>query len=360
LSERPIRVLHCPTNTGSHPSGLARAERSLGLESVTASFSSNKMVTEADISVSLSGSPLTAELRRLRFFAANRKRFDIFHFNYGRSLFYYPKALGLLDFWDLPLLKRAGKKIVVTYQGCDARQKEYCVKNFDVSMCAEPGCYGGMCTPAEERHRRRRVNRMLKYADHVFALNPDLLHVLPGAEFMPYASVDLSEWQPLPHEPRSSVKVVHAPTNPEAKGTRHVREAMKRLAAELPAVEYVEVHDVPHHEMKQLLESADLVVDQMLAGWYGGLAVEAMSLGRPVVCYLREDDLQFIPAEMRHELPTIRAQPGTLYDVLRAKLREDRDELVRIGRRSRAYVERWHDPITLAKRTKNVYESLLG
>jgi glycosyltransferase involved in cell wall biosynthesis len=358
LSECPIRVLHCPTNTGSHPVGLARAEQSLGLESVTASFSARPIVSGVDVSVSLSDFPPIAELQRLCFFAANYRRFDVFHFNYGRSMFYYPRALGFLDFWDLPFLKRAGKKIVVTYQGCDARQKDYCTEHFDVSMCAEPGCYGGLCTPGEERRRRRRVKRMLKYADHVFALNPDLLHVLPGAEFMPYASVDPSEWQPAPPRPHDRLKVLHAPTNPEAKGTRHVRAAMERITKEMPSVDYVEIRDVPYEQMKPLYEAADLVIDQLLAGWYGGLAVEAMSLGKPVVCYIRNGDLGFIPAEMASDLPVICARPDNLYEVLRESL-SNVPRLSDTGLKSRKFAEKWHDPIKLAERAKEVYESLI-
>src|SRR5690242_3548815 len=35
---RPLRVLHCPTDVGGHPSGLARAERELGLDSHVVAF----------------------------------------------------------------------------------------------------------------------------------------------------------------------------------------------------------------------------------------------------------------------------------------------------------------------------------
>src|SRR6058998_2007963 len=48
-----------------------------------------------------------------------------------------------------------------------------------------------------------------------------------------------------------------------------------------------------------LSETADLLVDQLLTGWYGAVAVEMMALGKPVVCYLREDDLKFIDSRMR-------------------------------------------------------------
>jgi hypothetical protein len=59
---------------------------------------------------------------------------------------------------------------------------------------------------------------------------------------------------------------------------------------------------------RRIYEKADLLVDQLLAGWYGGVAVEFMALGKPVVCYLRESDLRFLPEAMRRQIPIIRAE----------------------------------------------------
>jgi hypothetical protein len=41
----------------------------------------------------------------------------------------------------------------------------------------------------------------------------------------------------------------------------------------------------------------------LFAGWYGGLAVELMALGKPVLAYIREEDLSFVDPQMRYELP---------------------------------------------------------
>jgi len=50
----------------------------------------------------------------------------------------------------------------------------------------EPGYY----TPASDARKRWRIAQFATYADRIYALNPDLLHVLPAqAEFLPYANV---------------------------------------------------------------------------------------------------------------------------------------------------------------------------
>ena len=61
---------------------------------------------------------------------------------------------------------------------------------------------------------------------------------------------------------------------------------------------------------------------------------------------------------MRAELPIIRATTETIYDVLREWLTERRDELPEVGRRGRAYIERWHDPLKIAAELKGVYEEI--
>jgi glycosyltransferase involved in cell wall biosynthesis len=109
-----------------------------------------------------------------------------------------------------------------------------------------------------------------------------------------------------------------------------------------------------------MYEQADLVIDQLLVGWYGGMAVEAMALGKPVISYIREGDLRFIPPAMSSQLPIIRATPSTLYDVLSEWLTVRRQELSRVGSRSRAYVERWHDPLWIANRLKREYETIVA
>jgi glycosyltransferase involved in cell wall biosynthesis len=120
------------------------------------------------------------------------------------------------------------------------------------------------------------------------------------------------------------------------------------------------VEGLPRVQARKYYEQADLVVDQVLVGWYGGLAVEAMALGKPVVAFIREDDLGFAPEAMRHDLPIISASPDTLAATLREWLTVRRAELVELGRRSRAFVERWHDPERIAERLKRDYEAILA
>jgi glycosyltransferase involved in cell wall biosynthesis len=131
--------------------------------------------------------------------------------------------------------------------------------------------------------------------------------------------------------------------------------ATDRLRREGIKIELALVENMQREQARAVYESADLVVDQLLAGWYGGLAVEAMALGKPVVSYIRDADLAFIPEAMRAQLPLINADPRTIYDVLRRLATSERATLPEHGRRGRAYVERWHDPYKIAAQTIEDY-----
>jgi glycosyltransferase involved in cell wall biosynthesis len=342
--------LHVPTAVGGHPGGLARAERELGLASVAVSLAPPAFGHAVDEVLERAGdSTLHRFARRGGLMLRALRAFDVVHFNYGRTLLPYPAephgltgvAGRMLALRDLPVLRAAGKRVVVTFQGDDARLASVGGDLIE----AVPEHY----TPALDAARRRTIEAFSRYAHAIFFLNPDLGGVLPArATFLPYASVDPREW-PLQAEVMSSPPlVVHAPSDPRVKGTAHVIAAVERLRAEGVALRFELVEGLPVAAAESVYRRAAIVVDQMLAGWYGGLAVEAMALGKPVVCAVREDALSYVPADLAASLPVVRATPATLADVLRRLLHSPEQRLA-AALAGRAFVERWHDPCAVAR-----------
>lgn len=360
---------------GGNPQGLARAERALGLASRAVAFESTFMQYPCDeiLFENIHGF-FPTERRRWRFLHHALRDFDVIHFNFGQSIAptlnpdWQPAMLRwrlvrlyqrLCEQRDLPFLKWAGKGIIVTYQGDDARQGDHCRAHFSRSPAHEPD--SSYYSAASDEHKRRRIARFARYADRIFALNPDLLHVLPQrAEFLPYAHIDLEDWQVIAPRPSAIPTIAHAPTNRSVKGTRYLLDAVARLQAEKIPFHFKLVEGLSNRWARAVYEACDLLVDQLLVGWYGGLAVECMALGKPVVCYIRETDLQFIPAAMRQKLPIIPATPETIYEVLKNWLTVRKHELPELGLRSRKYVEEWHSPSQVAVRLRSVYEEIMS
>jgi glycosyltransferase involved in cell wall biosynthesis len=122
-------------------------------------------------------------------------------------------------------------------------------------------------------------------------------------------------------------------------------------------IETVVVEDVPNDQAIQMIREAHLVVDQVLVGWYGGIAVEAMRMGRPVAVFIREEDLTFIPERMKVELrdSIINITPDSMEATLEQYI-DDPSLLVEKSKAALDYVHRWHDPEYVAGITKAVYE----
>lgn len=349
-----FRVLHVPDSVGGNPPGLAQAERRLGVDSVSVVLRESPFGYRADrVLATAETGRARFEVQRWRLLLQALREYDVVHFNFGRTL--VPPRLAQID---LPLLRRAGKAIFVTFQGDDARRGDVARRRGGLSLPVQlPHRY----TTQSDREKERRIARFDRYADGIYFLNPDLAHSLPRrATFMPYAHVDVAGRESPPrHDLRRRRVVLHAPSDREVKGTAHVVEAVRRLADEGVDVELLLVEGLPQAEARALYERADIVVDQLFAGWYGGFAVEAMALGIPTVSYIRGDDLDAIPAEMRAELPVLGAIPATLTDVLRSWLTENVSELGALGARSRAYVEKWHDPAAIAARLVDDYRAAI-
>ena len=350
----PIRVLHAPALVGGNSARLACAERKLGLASHCISFYANPFGYPVDEQlVTPAQGRIPFELQRWRLLWRAWREFDVVHFNFGQTLF--PSRFPA----DLPLLKAAGKAVFMTYQGDDARQGDYCREHFEITFAIRVP--EGYYSAASDAAKRQRIARIAGKADCIYALNPDLLHVLPPqARFLPYANVDIEDYVPVAGRGSQTLLVAHAPSHRDVKGTDLIVGAVTRLRTEGHPVELMLVEGVSNEQARRLYSQADICVDQLYAGWYGGVAVEMMALGKPVVCYLREGDLHFLPAGMRAELPIVQARPDTILEVLRDCARGPRERLRALGARSRAYVERWHDPLEVAAQLKRDYERALG
>jgi hypothetical protein len=369
-----MRVLHLPSSVGGNPWGLAQGERALGLDSSVLVAGRNWPNYPADIDLHLERIP-TLPAKWARLFAAFwgiRGQYDILHFNFGHSLLSFPSRLKerlpaflrYADQLDLPLYP-AKARLFVTYHGCDARQKYPTVRRTKFAPCHDRNCYGGRCDSGRlDEYKRHSIGRMARYVEHMWALNPDLLYFLPlgQSSFLPYT---VSDWLDLPlHPPRLGrpLRIAHAPTNREAKGSGLILTALETIANAHPGlVEIQLVENAPHDQALKTLAEADLVIDQILVGWYGGVAVEAMKMGKPVIARIAAEDLHLIPKQMAQDVrqTIIQADPDTIYEAL-LRCTQDGDLLRARSSASLEYVHRWHDPVKVAAQVKEAYETALA
>lgn len=319
-----MRILHFPSNTGNHPRGVMKAERDLGHDSELVLVTPNRFYPEIDSLAAADAPTWRRWLERLRFARKAVNDYDAFHFNKGET--FLPGSLPFA--FDLWWLRRRGKTTSVTFQGSDARPHIQGAPKTN-----------GLPVKVTDWIKRVRIAQITRWADSTFCLNPDLLKHVPGSTFAPYLSVDLDKLQPSPKKPLDgrSLRVVHAPTNRKLKGTQAVIAAIE-IASQQCEIELDLVEGIPHDEVIERIRAADVAVDQLELGWYGGFAVECMALGTPVIAFLDPSQLAAVPPKLVEDLPILQASPNTLADTLVTC----RDALQESASRSRSFVETWH------------------
>jgi hypothetical protein len=352
-----MRVLHGPVNVGNQPWVLSRHERRLGARSDLVVTYGTWLKYPADRCLGEYGNRTRADIYRRCWFGLTAPlRYDVLHYYFGRSFMSFedysepPRGRYL----DLKLARRLGCKVFMTLQGCDIRLSEASRARNAITMCHEGHCAAvPVCRATLDAQRRHLLAEILPYCHRVFVLNPELAHDVPGAVFLPYTCLDVEATEPVWPATAGPITILHAPTDEGVKGSRFVVAAVERLQKRWP-IELLLVRGVPHAQAVQMYRRADLVIDQVLAGWYGAFAVEAMALGKPVGCYVRPADLGHVPPAMLAELPLLRLRPHTLEEDLEALLRRRR-EWPAWGRRARAFVLRWHNPRRIATAMLRAY-----
>lgn len=375
-----MRVVHLPTSVGGNPQGLSQSLRSLGLDSESWIFLQNYFEYASTRTIWKEGDGLLQrEWKRWGAILQVARQFDVIHFNYGSGwaapvpmfsaadktwkarLWRFVTSVYLhgLSLVELNLYRLHGRHMFVHYQGDDARQGDASRATFrhSIAQFVDPDYYSS----EGDALKRRMIRRMAKYCEQVYAVNPDLLHVLgTGARFVPYSHILLSDWTPVYTQTQDRpLRIGHAPSNRKVKGTEFILRALDELAAEGVAFELVLVEGLSHEAARCRYEQIDVLIDQVHAGWYGGLAVEAMALGKPVMAYIREEDLAFIPDGMRGDLPILRITLENLKRDLHRVITMPRQDLLDLAHRSRAFVERWHDPLRIAAEIRRDYELAL-
>ena len=302
-------ILHLGDIAGV-PQELSSAQRRMGFKSDAMAFQPHPFEYEIDI-FRPTRLPLPFKYAE-KMLSLSRVvgEYDVLHFHWS----------SLVPFgFDLPIWKRLGKKIILHRHGDDVRNK------------GEGWLYS-------------------RFADGTVVSTPDLLQWSPKASWLPNP-LDLRKYPfvGLP-EHAGAIRILHAPSMRSAKGTEQVIDAAQELKREGYEIDLMLVENMPHHKALQAYREADIVIDQLLIGWYGVFAVECMALGKPVCVYIRDDLKRYIEGE-----PLVNAGPSTLKQRL-IELIEDESLRREMGINGRRYVERVHDAdVVCGRMVREVY-----
>lgn len=267
-------------------------------------------------------------------------RHDVLHFQFGTTL---------CGFADAAWARVAGRPLMLMhYWGSDCRTPAVAARLFPAR--ARLLRQGG----TDDRPTRRRLRlagrlcaaalvsdlELAAYVEPHFAT----VYVLPTPVTVPRPT---AEAEPLDGD---GPVVLHAPSKAAIKGTREILAAAEAVASRRP-LRVRTVTGVSREQVLAEIARADIVVDQLNSETTGVFALEAMALGKPVLC---EYDPRWL-APFARGTPTVRVTPASVEEKLE-ELSLDAGLRARLGRAGAAFVRDVHDSDRVAELLEVVYD----
>lgn len=264
-------------------------------------------------------------------------------FKYKAFIFFSGDSL-LHNFKDFKYYRFFRKRTMMVFLGCDLQQPELTFKEgIPFSAChnclQEYKDFVG-CVPEQKIIRTKKVEKVIDHIVSHIAFS-DVLERNYINIIQPINPEDFPEF--TGHTENKIPVLLHAPSNYGYKGSKYLVEAIEKLKEEFE-FEFKLISNINLSTLYEEISKADLVIDQLIQGWYGMLPLEAMMFEKPVICYLRDDVVKSLPGEC----PVVNANPETIYSVLKTML-ENRSTWKDIGRKGREYVIKYHDAKSVAK-----------
>ena len=330
----------------------SRADRAAGYESFTVVFSSYRLAREGHFDYELGHwLPSWGKSLFLRYavFLWALWKFDIFQFFYTGRILYGT----VLEFWELQILHWAGKRVVVSPYGGDVwlpgRTRD--PNRWDEQYLLKERPYLG--TRWWQQKVERNVAYCARHADWTLATFPNNDYLRRCDTVFPHWAIDLDQWRFQELGPSEGpVRVVHAPNHRAIKGTEDLIQACDRLRERGYPVELVLVEGMKNDQAKAVYETADIIADQFVMGAFGNFALEAMALGKPVLCYLRSDICHYQP--YLKECPIVNTPPDQITANLE-KLIADPELRRHLGCAGRGFVEKYHSYAAIGTLFDGIY-----
>ena len=370
MHNKKRKIAYLPTTTAGHPLVLSDSVSKLGykvrvwkLENDIYGYRDNQAIFNSKNRF------LSRELKRFQALLQVAWWADVVHCTFGSSLagnsnitarvnsgFIKRLKFKLLTIYEITffnlemkIYKYLNKKLIVDYQGDDIRQ------NYEHSIAHVVDDF--YYTTNSDSNKNKKLSKFINYGFTIYALNPDLLHYLPSsARFIPYSNVALNSEKSAKDLPSKKPLVfVHAPSNRRVKGSENIIQVFSELKEEGYEVELKVVEGRKNSEALEVYSQSFMAIDQLNAGWYGGFAVECMAQGVPVISYIRDSDLKFLPIGMKDQMPIINACACTLRSQILQLINISKDDYKKLSQSSLDYVKAWHDPDVIAQEVAKNY-----
>lgn len=344
-----MKVLHLPHNIASQISISVRALRAAGLDARGLARKVSPIQDDSGIeTVAWFGrpKPVSRLFRGIRWrvkLARAMAWADILHWHWGDTTW-----RGI----DLAIAAGLRKPRLVEFWGDDLRDPR-------VASRDNPFLARMYELHPELANQRSRATQSMFWRRGFQALIPgyELADYLDPAFFSGYyqtrAGLMLEDYAPrFPDPLKLRPLLVHAPSNKSKKGTEALQDVLSQLRRSYE-FDFKLVHQMARPEALAVIAEGDIFLDQFTIGAEGLASHEAMALGKPVVCFIKNS----LRARYPPSLPIVVADQHGLAAAI-AGLLKDGPRRRELGIRGREYMEAFHDARKLALELIDIYRDL--
>lgn len=350
-----MKILHLPENIASIPSLTVHALNQLeGVVAKNITFGIHKYQSLSDDAIifppriSIKRNPIKWLYSKWKFRTELKKWIkwaDVLHYMWGPAL-----NNGL----DLKWARDKGKTIIIEWVGSEIRNPEILFKINP--YYSEVFKNGYEYKKLEKSNRKNKIQQLFYKAGASVCISAEISLYLNKKLFPEYhilnQRLNLKDFIPrYPSIENKRPLIIHSPSAKFAKGTNVISPIIEELKKEFD-FEFVLLHDMAREKVLEIMQRADIFLDQIICGGYGMACTEAMAFGKPVMCYIMPEVFE---AGLSEDFPVINTNPDNLKEQLiklitNPQLRHD------TGKKSRVYAEENFDSNKIALQLLSIYK----
>lgn len=259
---------------------------------------------------------------------------------------------------DLAYAKKLNKPVFIEWVGSDIRNPDF-LKS--INPYYKKAFANGYEYAAFESKKRSEANQKLFSKYHALPVLSPEMSLYINKEFFSeviqlYQRINLKDFVPqYPEINNRRPTIIHSPSAKITKGSNYIIPVIEELKKAYD-FDFIMLHDMSRLEVLERMQKADIFIDQIIIGSYGMAAMEAMSFGKPVMCYIMPEVFE---AGLPATCPIVNTNPDNLKEKL-VELITNPQLRHELGKKSRVFAEEHHDVDKAALHLSAIYKNALS
>ena len=317
-----MHILQSPINIVNIPYLISNEFRRLGIKSDTMElYKDIRQFNDCDYCIygtesDANGNFYINKIKLLLFTIKALFKYDVFIFHWRWTL--------LPNNWDIKMIQLLRKNFFIYHHGRDVET----IKDYYSEISYAKG-----------------AKKIFVSTPNLLSYTPKSSVVVPQAINVQYLNRFIKKNRLFNDGKNKAVIITHAITlesQSERKGSELIIKCIEKLKKIGYRIDFRYHVGLKHKNLLKEIANADIHIDQVVIGWYGKIAAEAMAMNTPTVCYIKSD------YDKNDQLPIYNVNKENLFNRLE-NLIIDIDLRKKLANNGRKYILKTHDVSIIAK-----------